>query len=160
NEAAMNFDEIRRQNPINQRTTASFLMSAKAHYELKDYAESAGIVGEFMKQFPFSTYIPDAHYTLSLDLMMQRKYESAGENVLIVLRKSDDKVLNYRARNLFLSLGADRLSVSSLTKLYADTKSRDIRDLIAYTLAHRYAVQGETDHAKTMYGTISSGSLK
>src|SRR6516225_11922145 len=49
NEAALDFDEIRKIDPVHQRTTAAWLMSAKAHYELKEYAVSEDIAAEFLK---------------------------------------------------------------------------------------------------------------
>src|SRR5208283_565733 len=69
-EAAILFDSLSRMSPIHQRTTASFVMAAKARFIAGAYQESATGASVILKKFPGSEYIDDARFTLALDYMM------------------------------------------------------------------------------------------
>jgi len=143
-EAAVLFDSLSRISPLHQRTTASFVMAAKARYNLGAYRESAMNLSPVLKNFPTSAYVDDARFTLALDYMMMDLYEDASYQLLKTAEISPDSVLASKAVALFTSLSSQRLMESQLRKLLSSADSTRTKDLILLLLAQKYESAGDT----------------
>ncbi len=143
-EAAGLFDSLSRMKPLHQRTTASFVMAAKARYNMGAYRESAMNLSPVLKNFPTSAYVDDARFTLALDYMMMDLYEDASYQLLKAIEISPDSVLASKAVALFTSLASQRLKEPQLRQLLSSADSTRTKDLILLFLAQKYESTGDT----------------
>jgi len=146
-EAETLFDSLARVRPIDQRTTASYVMAAKARFGNGEYQQSAAGLATLLKQFPESMYADDARFTLALDYMMLQLLDDAAYELLRTIDISPDSVLVSKATGLFRTLAAQRLSTAQLRQARDKASSPDARDLASLMLAQKYAAAGEVHEA-------------
>ncbi|MCZ6776579.1 MAG: ABC transporter substrate-binding protein [Ignavibacteria bacterium] len=87
-ESVESFDRIIRQFPFNQRTTASFVMKAKALFMLNKNLGAARTLNVFLSKYPTSKYVADAEFTLGLVHLRIRRYDDAVQSMMNAWRKT------------------------------------------------------------------------
>jgi branched-chain amino acid transport system substrate-binding protein len=147
-EAAPLFDDLHRIKPWHQRTTASYVMLAKAWFELKKYEQSALLLQEFFGMFPSSTYRDDAYYTLAVDHLMLAKFDDAAGEFLHALELANDRALAQRAATLFEYVAEDRLTLQGLERILRLPFLESSKDLVRLKLAEKYAAGDDPSRAK------------
>ena len=149
-EARAAFTELRKGEPIHQRTTAAYLMAAKTEIALKHYEAVSPILFEFFQRFPQSAYQPDAYYTLGMTSFVMHNYLDAGRQLVHSLELAKDTLLVGKAAAL-LEFVADRsLSAEHLRELYASAKTPLSKDLLRLKLAEKVYAAGEPSRAKIL----------
>ena len=136
--AASLFDELAKQQPVHQRTTAAFLMAAKSHFQKGEYSESASMLKELLNRFPESSYSDDAAYHLGLTDLMLTRYDEAMSELLCVVDTSRDRKLVESVLSLIDSSLAKRLLPNALAALVPRIRRQDARDLITLKLAEEF----------------------
>ena len=81
-EAVVSFDRVIKAYSLNQRTTAAHLMKTKALLGLNNAAEAVRTLKHFLVEFPTSSYVADAHYTLGLAFVKLSRYDEAMRDFL------------------------------------------------------------------------------
>ena len=151
-EAESIFDSLSCVRPIDQRTTASYVMAAKARFGNAEYQQSAAGLATLLKQFPESAYADDARFTLALDYMMLQWYDDAAYELLRTIEVSTDSLLLQKSIGLFRLLAQQRLTISQIRQAQEKISGPDARDLASLTLAQKYAAAGDVHHA---FGVLS-----
>ncbi len=144
------FDSLIRFPVIHQRTTAAYLMEAKALIELDRFDSSLSILLSLKDRFPATTYTDDIDYTLGVDYMMLQKSREAADHFIRVLTMSTDTSLIRRGEQLLTFLMRDRMDPPSLTSLMKSSGDEDIRDLIALALVSHYQSTGDNNLAQKL----------
>jgi ABC-type branched-subunit amino acid transport system substrate-binding protein len=156
-EAAAVFDQVVGMTPAHQRTTAAYIMSAKSHFEAKNYGRSTARSVELLNAFPTTSYRGDAYCLLGLNAMMQQKYKEAAEKFLEARSVTADSSVAREALSYFELLATQRLDINMLTAIYSNATEHSVRDLLAVTLAERYQTAGDALRAKEMLAMVSQG---
>lgn len=141
--AALMFQQVEKDFPLHQRTTAAIIMEAKSLFQLEQYDSSIQVLTGFMRRFPGSSYGDDARFTLGENYYVQRRYRDVVPEMLFIIEKSGDSVLVNHAEAL---LTATCLFQLPLDEVYSiSTRVSAQRAVIATKkiLAQKYALEGE-----------------
>ncbi len=137
------FDSLAARSPIHQKSTASYLMAAKARYRTGNYRESAESLARFFQKFPESSYADDARFTLALDDMMMGFYGDAASQLARVLEISRDAALRSKGAELFETLADRHLQIQELQQILRSVTTADARDLVLIKIAEKYSAAGD-----------------
>ncbi|HUN64554.1 MAG TPA: ABC transporter substrate-binding protein [Bacteroidota bacterium] len=148
--AAHIFDSLRLLAQVHQRTTASYIMSAKANFRLGNYSRAIELLDSLEIRFPGTTYDDDIHYTEGISLLMEQRHKEAAGEFLHVAATSPDTALLIRSEALLNLIVRQRLSASELEDLSALVLREDLRDLLAVGLVARYRTNGDKASAEAL----------
>ncbi|HGJ66813.1 TPA: hypothetical protein ENS27_15735, partial [bacterium] len=155
-DAYLLFDSLSRLKPIHQRTTASYLMSAKCLQRMRSYRASIALIKEFIQLFPMSSYIADAYYSLGISYIFNQDYKNAGSCLLSSLGISKNLDFRERIITLFESIADHRLEIDDLRSLIDSADSLVSRDLVSIKLAEKYRDKNDIDKAKNILNSLES----
>ncbi len=142
------FTELRKGEPIHQRTTAAYLMSAKAEIALKRYEAVSPLLFEFFQRFPQSGYQSDAYYTLGTTSFVMHNYLDAGRQLVHCLELARDSLLVTKASGLLEYVAEKNLTAENLRDLYASARTPVAKDLLRLKLAEKVYSSGEPSRAR------------
>jgi len=146
-EAAEQFNAVRKLRPIHQRTTAAYCMAAKAYFQLKEYKLSYAIAHELNLEFPSSSYTPDAEYIVALNEMMFQKYPEALRTLIVASGHTHESVLMGQISRMITKVGSPRMSTSEKEKTFATESAYYTRSFYALLVAEDYAMKGDNSRA-------------
>jgi ABC-type branched-subunit amino acid transport system substrate-binding protein len=135
---------------ITQRTSAAYLMGAKAHYQLGEYRFSVKLLRRFFNQFDKSEYGDDAAYTLGLDLYQLEQYKASAEGFLAACQSTRDTVLAERAEKMLGVVASANLDAADIRWLLGSAKQTGTKALLTIQLADRVLKSGDAVEAKSM----------
>lgn len=144
------FVKVFQARPANQRTTAAYVMGAKALFNLENHRESIRLLKNFLDEYPESQYVDDAHYTLGLNYYVQKRYEDAWLEFLIVTEISQDQKLVGNARALFETISDEHLTSGTLKFLTSEATNPKSKSLLTVKLAEKYFQESNFDEARTI----------
>ncbi|MFH0991011.1 MAG: ABC transporter substrate-binding protein [bacterium] len=154
--AASVFSRIVLQFPAHQRTTASFLMAAKAYYFTGDYRNSVKHLEQLIARYADSRFTADAYYTLALNYYSQKEYLNAATELLLLENKAADQQLKKKSRQILNSLIAIRLTTKEIRGLIDRAGSDEVRAIFASVLAERLLNMGDAGGAAGLLRSVSS----
>ncbi len=102
--AAEIFGKVARGFGLNHRTTAAFVMKAKAELYGGDTAQAEKTLQTFLTSYSASSYTPDAEYTLGLLYIKRRDYEKGVSSLLNSLRSIRSTSSGLKESNILLLL--------------------------------------------------------
>ena len=150
------FERVYSASAPNQRTTASQVMDAKALSRMGKTGESSGVLDAFLKRFPQSLYVADAKYTLGLNAIHDRDFETALAYLLEVIDESADPSLTGEAESIVRTLIEDVLSPATVSESIQFFGGRASGDFVNYVYAeHAYALN-DLDSARDRLHRIIS----
>jgi ABC-type branched-subunit amino acid transport system substrate-binding protein len=76
-DASSSFDRLMRAVPLHQRTTASYVMKAKAQLGSGLPLEAVRTLRSFLDTYPGSSYVADAEYTIGIAQTKAHRYDDA-----------------------------------------------------------------------------------
>jgi ABC-type branched-subunit amino acid transport system substrate-binding protein len=135
--AAAIFQSIAREQPIHHRTTAAYIMGAKALYRHNEFRPSVALLKECLSRFPNSSYVYDARYTLGLDYVRMGNHLDGAIELLSVKEGSSDSVLTKRADRLFDILLRQYLSIDQTKTVFALARSEEMQALTLLRLTEK-----------------------
>ncbi len=159
-EALNVFEDLVRQKPIHQRITAAYIMKGKTLQKLERFNESAALLLNFLKMFPETNYLDDAHYTIAIDLMMMRRYEEAAQHFLQCIETTKDLNLSFKCSSLFESIANDRLQIRILQDYHKIITTPNAKDLVRLKLAEKYIIFGNLHLASNLLDDLLSREQK
>ena len=146
-EAAEQFNSLRKLRPIHQRTTAAYCMAAKAYFQLKEYKLSYAIAHELILEFPSSTYTPDAEYTVALNEMMFQKYSDALRTLIVASGHTRNGVLIGQISRMITTVGSPRVSTAEKEKTFEGESGYYTRSFYALLVAEDCAMKRDNSRA-------------
>lgn len=154
-EAASLFESLHARFPIHQRTTAAFVMAAKAFFRLQEYTRVREITEEFLKEYPTSSYRSDALYLLGMNSLMFERNDAALEYFLASVTGANDASLRRDAGQMAESVAIQRVAFSELERLFHRTEGGSKKAYLALFLAEKCAVIGENPRAREFLRSVS-----
>ncbi len=76
------FDSVISIDPNTHRTTAAFVMKAKAFYALNEYYDASKVARSFLTRFPSSRYVADVQLLLAKIYLRIDRFDEARQNAL------------------------------------------------------------------------------
>jgi ABC-type branched-subunit amino acid transport system substrate-binding protein len=146
-EAADQFNSLRKLRPVHQRTTAAYCMAAKAYFQLKDYKDSYAIAQELLLDFPSSSYTPDAGYIVALNEMMFQKYPEALRTLIVASGHTHNGVLMGQISKMITTVGSPRVSTAEKEKTFTGESGYYTRSFYALLVAEDCAMKGDNPRA-------------
>ncbi len=141
--AAMMFQQVEKDFPLHQRTTAAIIMEAKSLFHLERYDSSIQVLGGFLRRFPNSSYVDDARFTLAQNYYIQRRYRDIVPEMLSIIESSDDSVLIDHAEDLLTTTGVFHLPMDEINDLTSQARNQPAIVVTGKILAQKYALEGE-----------------
>lgn len=148
------FQSIVNLSEATHRTSASYLMGAKALYHLGDYRSSLSLLRGFFGRFDRSEYADDAAYTLGLDLYQIEQYKPSAEAFLTACQSSADSVLAERAEKMLGIVAASNLDISDFRDLLGASKKPNPQALLSLRLAEKYLRTGDASEARSLLRSV------
>jgi branched-chain amino acid transport system substrate-binding protein len=152
------FEQIIRA-PLNQRTTASYLMLAKTFIYLHDFKQTKEILNKFLEKFPESNYTSNANYTLGTVYRKMNEYVMSFIAFARVLEYPDNIPLGQRAISHLGSLTKNNLNIDKLSTILRSFENTDVKVLINILIAQKYFDNGDIKKSKTLIDSILSGKV-
>ncbi len=156
--AQAGFEKIIRDFPVNQRTTAAFVMKAKCQLATGESLEAARTLRMFMTRFPESSYRADAGYTLGLAFLSSQRYDSAVESFMDAWEHltgggSQDRL----QREIIIALDAvidSNFNVVKTRNLVLEAPAGKQRGYLWLKVAEKHAGMAETAMAESALDSI------
>ncbi len=161
--AAEEFNKLVRSVPLNQRTTAAYLMKAKAELYADNAAEAEKTLQSFLISYPASSYVPDAEYTLGLLYIKNGAPEKAVSSLLNALRsvRTTSSGLKESTVLLLLDKTIDRsVDASTLEQLVVRSKNLTEEEYLRIKLGEKQVAFGDYAAAKSTLDLLSKKFTK
>jgi ABC-type branched-subunit amino acid transport system substrate-binding protein len=141
--AAMMFQQVEKDYPLHQRTTAAIIMEAKSLFHIELYDSSIHILENFLDRFSGSTYGDDARFTLGQNYYVQHRYHQVVSEMMSVITQSDDPVLITNAEALLIAAAVYHLPGNEISALVSGATGQKEIVVTSKIRALKYAVEGE-----------------
>lgn len=154
--AAADFLRCLREHPQSHRATGSYIMGGKAFYRLGNYRESVRLLKTLIDLYPYSAYVPDAHYTLGMNYYRMGRYEDAANEFLQARQLSNDELIVRRSEQMLAVIASDHLTVGQLQLLVGDATLPEVKVLLTVRLAEKVFRAGDPRGAKELLRPLLS----
>jgi ABC-type branched-subunit amino acid transport system substrate-binding protein len=158
-ESVESFDGIIRQFSFNQRTTASYVMKAKALFMLNKNLEAARTLTLFLSEYPSSNYFADAEFMLGLVHLRIRRYNDAVQSLINAWRKTPPIL---RAKKLERDILAAldgiidaHLEIEAVRQLLRESRSVRERAFFWLKVGEKDAKEGKISEAAIAVDTLT-----
>lgn len=148
--ALRDFEMILEVGDVTHRTTAAYVMSGKALIELGQYRKAIRRLQRFLDRFPQSLYQDDAHFTIGVAYMHDRRYEDATYIFLRTIEHTDNPELRGMAEAYVSRIVDNHLTLDDLRSMYEAERSEFARGYLALVLSQRYIQRGNIRTAQTI----------
>lgn len=151
-EAAAKFDLIIKQLPVNQRTTASYLMRAKALLRVNEPLEAARTLRNFSSLFPKSSYQGDADYTMGLVFLRIQRYDDAVQSFLSAWKEGGTPA--HSAINALDRTLDAHFSATDILRFLDRSQVKDERAFFWLKIGEKYASTGKSGSVGEVLDTL------
>lgn len=157
--AAEEFSKIVRSARLNQRTTAAFVMKAKAELYGGDGDEAEKTLQAFLTSFAASSYVADAEYTLGLLYIKRGAYEKGVSSLLSSLRSIQSTSFGLKESEILLLLDEtiDKyLNAAALQLLATKAKNPKEEEYLRVKVGERQLATGDYNSARATLNLLTT----
>jgi branched-chain amino acid transport system substrate-binding protein len=140
--ALARFNEILDIGSVTHRTTAAYLMSAKAMIELGQNREAVRRLQLFLDRFPRSLYTADTYFTIGIGFFRERRYDDALFNFLRAVELANGQETRGYAEAYIANIISNHISTDELRQAYEDSRGDYAPGYLALALGQRYMTTG------------------
>lgn len=159
-EAVVSFDRVIKGYSLCQRTTAAHLMKGKALLGLDDAIEAGRTLKNFIAEFPTSSYVADARYTLGLAFVKLNRSEEAVQAFLTAWRgvgsDSQQRRLSSDITKAMERLIDGELSVGEIRRLADENSTASEGAFFLINLAQKEIARGNLAAGGRVLDTLDS----
>lgn len=148
------FDQLVLSINSTQFTTAAWVFSGKSSLELKYYRQASERLRNFLLKFPESKYVFEALNTLGNALYFERFYDTSATTFLTLFNSTKDKALKLKAKNNFISLSENLLSINDLTSFLKNYRKTPAEALIYNEWGKKEINAGQLDSARARFSYV------
>ncbi len=144
------------EQPVNSKTTISYLFKGKALIKLSMFNEASKVLYEFMKQYPKSNYINEARLTLTKSLYQEKKYYEAFDQCLKIISNQPDTFYYNYSKSIAGRLSLNYLSSFELSR-FEDSlgvKDKKAKSFLLLNLGKAYYKEGNIAEARKSFGKL------
>ena len=159
-EAVVSFDRVIKAYSLNQRTTAAYVMKGKALLGLDDAAEADRTLKNFLIEFPTSSYVADARYTLGLASVKLNRPDEAMQAFLSAWRgvntDSQQRRLSSDIMNAMEQLIDGELSAAAVRRFADESSTASGGAFFLMKLAEKEIARGNLAAGGRVLDTLDS----
>ncbi len=130
---------------LNHRTSASYLMASKSLCYLNRFEDAEKLLNKFLLDFPQTTYLEDAFYTLGLINIKLGNFAKAVLNLDKAIRRSTSEKVKYIK---IVSNIVDSLDIRELEEILKMDLTPNVKYLIVFEVSDRLVSLGKIEDAK------------
>lgn len=149
-QSLQHFEIILDMRDVTQRTTAAYVMSAKAMIEIGQNRNAVRVLQNFLDRFPRSLYQDDAYFTLGVAFMRDRRYENALFTFMSAVEHTDNPELQGNAEAYLARIIDDHLSIEDLQEIYDEARGEFESGFLALALSQKYIERGSFRRAQSL----------
>ncbi|MBM2845006.1 MAG: hypothetical protein HW407_318 [Bacteroidetes bacterium] len=157
-DAVSAFDQVIRSGGPNQRTTAAYVMKAKALLHQQETLEAAKTLRTFLFTFPSSSYVPDAEFTMGLLQLRIQRYGDAAASFMTAWRGAKSLPNQARlvsdARTALQRTLEFHLTSGDVRQMIGASSERDERAFLWLTLAKKEISDGRVSATSIILDTL------
>lgn len=157
-DATATFDRVLRSGAVNQRTTAAYIMKAKAQLRQRETLEAVKTLRAFFSAFPASSYVPDADYTMGLLELRIQRYGDAAASFITAWRGARSRPgksnLASDARTALQRTIEHYLTPADVRQMINASRDAEERMVLWFTLARKEIADGRASAAGEMLDTL------
>lgn len=145
------FEKILRIAPFHQRVTAAYVMKAKVLLALEENAEAVRVLKEFLSEYNWSTYVPDAQYALGLTYFRVGRYEEAVYALLAGWERLDYSTTSPLAKKIestLVPLIQKHISFGTIRGRLSGSGHNKEREFLWLMIAEKELARGNVTGAK------------
>lgn len=153
------FDSVIAIEPVTHRTSAAYVMKAKALFALNEYYDASKVARTFLAQFPSSRYLSDADLLLAEIYLKIERYEEARQNILQAWRALPPDPPTSLVRQVLAVVDTIYVDHTSLDALYHAVQwgaSPAERAHLWMLVAQREMARGNLTAASTAIDSLAS----
>ncbi len=114
-------------SPHSSYQSAARLLLGKCQYKLRKFKEAENTARNLIAKFPFSRYVPHAHYLTAEIVFKRKEYYDTAWHLLITAQTTFEEDLNYTAREKLAGVFGGYLDSSQQKALINWVECDDIR---------------------------------
>lgn len=140
--------------PLNHRTTAAVIMTAKTHFAMKEFGPASAWCDTLLLRYPDSEYLEDAHFTRGMCDYNSGRYAAAFgamEHVLATAAQRLNREHSYKALE---HIAEEFLTTAEVDSLAAVSANDTVRHLLRIIAAERLYSAGDADAARTVLDAV------
>ncbi|MBI3193596.1 MAG: ABC transporter substrate-binding protein [Ignavibacteriae bacterium] len=135
--AADAFEQALNINPVHQRTTACYMMAAKAWLQLREHAQTMFLMNNFLKRFPETEYAKEARFTLATAYYYLNLNKNSARAFSFAIDSINNDARTTRAIELIDSLSRYVLSKAELQELQNEISNEKARTILSKVIEER-----------------------
>lgn len=147
-EAAEQFEQLSRLSPIHQRTTASYIMAAKAYLQLQAYQKALLLIDTLSLRFPTTQYQDELYFISGLANAMLGNYRDAVIELCLAVETTDNMELTSQVDSVVEVVASTYLSVNVIDEVLRKGLPRKGKELLEVILAERQYRSGNLAEAQ------------
>ncbi len=153
------FEKLIREFPSSQRTSAAYVMKGKGLLLMDEPLLAAQTLKSFLAEFPLSTYVPDAEFTLGLVQYRLQRYDDAMNHYITaweqVLSTAADERLRGEILDAVEATAARHMPIERLKDFASEGRRRPQRALFWLLVGEKEVDRGNVAGAAVALDTIS-----
>lgn len=142
--------------PLNHRTTAALIMSAKCELAMKNYRGAVAACDLLESRFPGTLYYEDVLFTRGMSRYHLGEYRSAFDDMTATYRHARQQANKDHAVRMIEHLAQEYLSVELSDPAVTDTLPPYLRNLLIVVAAETQFQNGQTDAARAVMARFTA----
>ncbi len=152
-QAYIKFNYIITTLPLNQRTTASYIMAGKSLYSTKKFRDASEKLLQFSTQFPDSKFLSDARFLYGKSCLHDKNYLEALRTFLTILEERNSAYI--KKSTVFIEkISVENVSINVLEMVTENSFWIQTKPLLLYCLLKQYATNGKTEKAVLLLDSL------
>jgi branched-chain amino acid transport system substrate-binding protein len=157
-QAAEAFSALVTDYPYDARITIFKLLHAKSLFYAKRYPQSKAAFERLIKSNPHSSYVPSSHYFLGKIYYAGEQYDSAAQEFMQAVRRSNNRGHKAIFEKNFLALARSHMNADQVNSYAGRTDDRQFAFEIGLAAAEKYYAERNFDRAQDILDNISGNS--
>ena len=149
-EALSIFNKIAVQLPYNPKTTAAYVFIGKTYLQMGDFNSAKQYLQDFLRKYPSSEYIDEAHLALAKVFYSQEDYKKSFEYILNIVAKAVLPEYKNYADSLGEKLALNYLEFQELKNINDTTSDSSLKPYLLLLMGEKEQNAG--------YYTLASGT--
>lgn len=151
--AFVKFNNIIATLPLNQRTTASYIMAGKALYSAKRFREASETLQQFIATFPDSKFLSDAHFLYGKSCLHDKNYLESLRAFLTLLEENNI-TYSKKAASFLEKIAVENITTTVLEKVAENSTWLKTKPLLLFCLLKHYATVGNIQKANILLDSL------
>lgn len=153
-EAGMSFEQIAFRQPFHQRTTASYVMAAKANIHLRNFVHAKTLLDTVQKKFPMTHYRDEVFFLHGITLAALGEHRDAVLELCNAAKSTQNEQLRNQIDSVIDAVGRRNLAAEDFRRLLKREVPERERELLHLLLGEYHLRQGNLVDARIVADSV------